>query len=84
MTQPKHQKPSGVSEEEAQAIQAMRDQGMPEWDVRLTHFERKFQQKKAEPPQPSKAIPKNFIEALILESCPDMSQEMLDEIAQET
>ena len=57
---------------------------MPEWDVRLTHFERKFQQKKAEPPQPGKAIPKNFIEALILESCPDMSQEMLDEIAQET
>ena len=32
----------------------------------------------------AEAIPKNFIEALILESCPDMSQEMLDEIAQET
>ena len=81
MTQAKHQNLSGVSAEEAQA---MREQGMPEWEVRLTHFERKFQQKKAAPPQPGKAIPKNFIEALILESCPDMSQEMLDEIAQET
>ena len=46
MTQSKHQNPSGVSEEEAHAIQAMREQGMPEWEVRLTHFERQFQREK--------------------------------------